>query len=92
MNINTYNNKMFGSIRKIVMDDGVLWLVAKDVAEALNYKNIYQALSTFVDPIDKSNITIETNGGPQNMTVINMKGVYDLCLHSRLPKAQEFQY
>lgn len=92
MNINVYNHEMFGSIRKIVMDDGVLWLVAKDVANALEYGNIRQAISMFVNPLDRNSIMIDSPAGPRKTTVINMKGVYDLCLHSRLPKAQEFQY
>lgn len=92
MNINVYNHKMFGSVRKIIMDDGVLWLIARDIAKALGYKNIRQAISTFVNPLDKNSVLINTEGGPQKLTVINMKAVYDLCLHSRLPKAQEFQY
>lgn len=92
MNINIYNHEMFGSIRKIVMDDGVLWLVAIDVAKALGYKNIRDAISTFVNPLDKNSILINSPAGPRKTTVINMKAVYDLCLHSRLPKAQEFQF
>lgn len=92
MNINVYNHEMFGSIRKIVMDDGVLWLVAIDIAKALGYRNIRDAISTFVNPLDKNSILIDSPAGPRKTTVINMKAVYDLCLHSRLPKAQEFQY
>lgn len=92
MNINTYNHEMFGTVRKITMDDGVLWLVARDVAEALGYDNIRVSIQRYVNPLDKNNIIIDSPAGPRKTTVINMKGVYDLCLHSRLPKAQEFQF
>ena len=46
------NNDKFGSIRGIEID-GEGWLVGRDVAKALGYKNISDALKKHVDEEDK---------------------------------------
>ena len=47
-----FNNPEFGKVRTIVIN-GEPWLVGRDVAQALGYKNTKDALSTHVDNADK---------------------------------------
>ncbi len=50
--IQVFTNEEFGKIRGIEID-GEPWVVGKDVAEALGYKNTKDALATHVDDEDK---------------------------------------
>lgn len=47
-----FDNPQFGKIRAVEID-GEPWLIGKDVAEALGYKNTNDALATHVDDDDK---------------------------------------
>lgn len=91
MNINIFEHQLFGRIVKINDEHGDAWLLAKDVCRILEYKNLRDAISRYVYNDDKCQFAMKTAGGMQNMTFINIQGVYDLCLHSRMPKAREFQ-
>ena len=80
--------------------DGEAWFVAKDVAEALGYANIRDALRIHVEAEDKikvgnfneSRFTTPLNGLPDNMTLINEPGVYSLIFSSKLPSAKQFKH
>ena len=91
MNINVFENEMFGRVRKITLDGGSEYVLAGDIGRILQYANIRSAISRYVDSEDKIYVDIKTKGGFQRMTAINIQGVYDLCLHSTMPKAREFQ-
>lgn len=71
--------------------DGEGWLVGKDVAEVLGYKNPRKALLDHVDEEDKGVTKCDTLGGSQEMTVINESGFYSLVLRSKLPGAKKFR-
>ena len=71
-----FNNPEFGEIRAIEID-GEPWVVGKDVAKALGYKNPQEA--------------IRPPGGRQNIPIINESGVYSLIFSSKLPKAKKFK-
>ena len=60
-----------------------LWLVGKDVAEALGYANPRKALTDHVDAEDKGVTKCYTLGGEQDMTIINESGLYSLVLAVR---------
>jgi len=64
------------------------WLVGKDVARALGYKNPQEAIRTHVDEEDKGVSEILTPGGKQPIPVINESGVYSLVFSSKLEKAK----
>lgn len=91
MNINVFENELFGRVRKITLGGGSEYVIANDIGEILEYTNIRMAISRYVNPDDKIYVDIKTKGGFQRMTAINIQGVYDLCLHSTMPKAREFQ-
>lgn len=91
MPIQAFANPEFGEIRCILIDDEP-WLVGKDVAEALGYSNIRDALAKHVDNEDKNTVAIRDGiQGNPNMTVINESGLYSLILSSKLPDAKKFK-
>lgn len=75
--------------------DGEGWLVGKDVAEALGYSNVNDALKKHVDDEDKckrDEIAIrDTIGRNQKPVLINESGFYSLILRSDMPKAKQFK-
>ena len=86
-----FNNEQFGQVRVIEIDgDG--WLVGKDVAELLGYKNTRDALHKHVDEEDKSEVAIHDGSQNRNMVVINESGLYSLVLRSKLPQAKKFRH
>ena len=85
-----FENQEFGKIRAVEID-GEPWLVGKDVAEALGYKNTRQAIATNVDEEDRGVHSVDTPSGVQEMTVINESGLYSLVLSSKLPTAKKFK-
>ena len=85
-----FKNPEFGAIRAVEID-GEPWLVGKDVALALGYKNPQEAIRNHVDAEDKGVSEILTPGGMQKLPIINESGLYSLVLSSKLPKAKKFR-
>ena len=85
-----FQSPEFGQIRTVEVD-GEPWLVGKDVAQALGYKNPQEAIRTHVDPEDKGVSEILTPGGKQSVPIINESGLYSLVLSSKLPGAKKFR-
>lgn len=93
-----FSNPEFGQVR-IVEIDGTPWLVGKDVAVALGYKNPGKAIIAHVDEEDKrlEMLPQETdsqngNASPASKTaLINESGLYSLILSSKMPKAKAFK-
>lgn len=77
-------------VRTIVLNNEP-YFVGKDVAEILGYNEPRKAISRHVDSEDGMKYPILTNGGTQEMTVINESGLYSLILSSKLPQAKEFK-
>ena len=88
--LKTFTNFTFGSIRGIEIN-GESWLVGKDVAEVLGYKNTRDALSNHVDDEDKTSVAIHDGRQNRNMTIVNESGFYSLVLGSKLPNAKKFK-
>ncbi|MBR4641598.1 MAG: hypothetical protein IKO74_02610 [Selenomonadaceae bacterium] len=89
--VQLFENEEFGLVR-VVMIDGVPWLVGKDVATALGYKDTDQALRNHVDDEDKLTRQINGSGQRRNMTVINESGFYSLVFSSELDGAKTFKH
>ena len=93
-----FENPEFGSVRTVEID-GTPWLVGKDVAVALGYKNPGKAIIAHVDEEDKrlEMLPQETdsqngNASPASKTaLINESGLYSLILSSKMPKAKAFK-
>ena len=84
-----FSNPEFGQVRTVEID-GQPWLVGKDVAVALGYKNPQKALHDHVDAEDVTvNDLFTVNGTPA--ALINESGLYSLILSSKMPKAKAFK-
>ena len=85
-----WENPEFGELRVVDMD-GEPWLVGKDVAQALGYKDTVNALKSHVDDEDKDRWQITTQFGSKETVIINESGLYSLVLFSKLPTAKKFK-
>lgn len=88
--IKIFKNEEFGRVR-IVVKNGEPWLVGKDVAKTLKYKETAKAIRMHVDNEDKGVSVLDTPGGRQKITVINESGLYSLVLSSKMPRAKKFR-
>ena len=92
--LTTFTNPEFGRVRTVEID-GTPWLVGKDVAVALGYKNTKDALDRHVDAEDKRQsdevVIHDPMGREQHPTIINESGLYSLILSSKMPKAKAFK-
>ena len=85
-----FNNADFGDIRTVEQDGGI-WFVGKDVAEALGYSNPSNAVISHVDDEDKLRTQIKYVGQNREVSIINESGLYSLVLSSKLPSAKAFK-
>ena len=89
--IRIFDNPEFGEVRT-VMIDGEPWFVGKDVANALGYKKVTEALQTNVDEMDSTLMgVIDSIGREQQTKVINESGLYSLIFGSKLASAKKFK-
>lgn len=96
--LTTFSNPEFGQVRTVEID-GTPWLVGKDVAVALGYKNPGKAIIAHVDEEDKRLEMLPQEADSQNGNVspssktalINESGLYSLILSSKMPKAKAFK-
>ena len=93
--IQVFNNPDF-SVRTFTDEEGIIWFVAKDVAEALEYSassinNNISNLFANVPDIWKGNKRINTPGGMQSMACLTEQGLYFFLGRSDKPKALPYQ-
>lgn len=86
--VQLFTSGVFGSVRAVVIDEKA-WFVANDVATSLGYKNKSDAISRHCKGVVKHDIL--TNGGVQEVNIINEYDVIRLIMKSKLPQAQEFE-
>lgn len=89
--IMVFDSERFGRLRGIEID-GESWLVGKDVAERLGYKNPNEALADHVEAEDKLNSKSLSSLGQRGGWLINESGLYSLVLSSKLPEAKAFRH
>lgn len=66
------------------------WWVATDVCRAIDLNNTKMAVGRLEDD-EKGVTTVDTLGGPQEVTIISESGLYSLILTSRQEKAKQFK-
>lgn len=88
--IQLFVNKDLGNMRGTNIE-GEPWVVGKDVAELLGYKDTSDALKRHVDDEDKLTRCFTDSGQSRTMYVINESGVYSLIFGSKLPDAKKFK-
>src|SRR5699024_9886249 len=76
------------TIRTVTIGDDVMF-IAKDVAAALGYKNLSDAVSKHCKRV--SRFATPSEGGTQEMNVIPESDVYRLIMRSKLPAAEAFE-
>ena len=87
-----FRNVEFGAIRTMSNEQGAPMFCAKDVAEALGYKNTRDSLKRHVDDDDVvKHDTIDRLGRTQQAIFINESGLYALILSSKLDSAKRFK-
>ena len=89
--IKIFKNEMFGEVRTLTNENGEIFFVGKDVAQALGYTNTLKAIRDHVDSEDKGVNEMVTPGGNQKVIFINESGLYALILSSKLPQAKAFK-
>ena len=75
---------------RVVMRDGQPWWVLADVCRVLEIVNPAR-LASRLDDDEKGIHTMNTLGGPQEVTVINESGLYSLIFTSRKAAAKRFK-
>lgn len=90
-NLKIFENAEFGQIRTVVID-GEPWFVGRDIAGALEYNEPHKAVVKHVMEEDRIKYPILTEGGTQEMWVINESGLYALILGSKLDSAKKFKH
>lgn len=89
--IQIFKNNEFGEIRAVEIN-GEGWLVGKDIAEILQYKETHKAISRHVDEDDRMKYPVTDNlGRMQDTWVINESGFYSLVLSSEMKEARKFK-
>ena len=88
--LTTFTNPEFGQVRTVEID-GTPWLVGKDVAAALGYKEPTKAVRDKVDPEDRGMSKMDTPSGEQEMLIITGSGLFSLILSSKMHKAKAFK-
>lgn len=87
-----FNNPEFGSVRTVTIN-GEYWFVGSDVARALGYSKLNEAVRTNTREMDTTTAgVIDSIGRTQQMVVINESGLYDMIFESRLHKAKNFRH
>lgn len=89
--LQVFKNNEFGKIRAVEIN-GEGWLVGKDIAEILQYKETHKAISRHVDKDDRIKHPVTDNLGRfQNTWIINESGFYSLLLSSEMKEAKGFK-
>ena len=84
-----FRNDQLGSVRAFYKDK-MTWFVLKDVCDILNITNHRNAMARLED-YEKDVHIVDTPGGPQQMSIVNEYGLYNLIFSSRKPEAKEFR-
>ena len=87
-NIQVFNNKEFGEIRVIKIDNNPYFNL-KDICRILDISNQRDAKTRLNEKGVATNDTL-TNGGMQAMSYINESNLYKLIFQSRKAEAEKF--
>lgn len=90
----TFKNSTDHNIRTIILEDGSVWFVAKDVCDVLDLSNSRKAVSG-LDEDEKGSVTISDTSFSSRKTItvsiISESGLYALVFKSRKPEAKKFR-
>lgn len=86
-----FENAQFGQVRTTVID-GIPWLVGKDIADNLGYRNGSRDINRHVDAEDRRTEKVSDGNQMKNTILVNESGMYSLILSSKLPTARAFKH
>ncbi len=98
MKVTTFNHEIFGELRTVIMPDGQIGFVGKDVARALGYAAPSRAILMHVEDEDKMLMQLSSDEQNANLwrsvktAEISESAVYSLILSSKKAEAKEFKY
>ncbi|MFT8699272.1 Bro-N domain-containing protein [Acetobacter orientalis] len=75
---------------RVLTREGEPWFVLADVCGVLSISNSRDA-SSRLDNDEKGVVITDTLGGPQEISIINESGLYNLIYTSRKPEAKRFR-
>ncbi|MFT8723093.1 MAG: Bro-N domain-containing protein [Acetobacter malorum] len=75
---------------RVLTRDGEPWFVLADVCGVLEHTNS-RVVAERLDEDEKGVSSVYTPGGPQEMSIINESGLYNLIFTSRKPEARRFR-
>ena len=84
-----FSNEEFGFIHTVSVD-GIVWFVASDVANILDYRNAPD-MTRLLDDDEKLIRTISVSGQGRKTILINESGLYHSVIKSRKPEAKSFR-
>ena len=90
--IQIFENNEFGAIRTMSNEQGEPLFCAKDVCDALGYKQTHKAVDRHVDEGDGMKRPTPTTSGIQQMLYVNESGLYALIMGSKLESARRFKH
>lgn len=76
---------------RFIEKKGEWWAVAKDVAEALGYRDAHNMVRNLNEK-DKDTHIVSTLGGEQELLIISEFGIYEAVFQSRKPEAKMFRH
>jgi len=86
-----FKNPEFGQVRALNIN-GEPWLVGKDIAESLKYKEPHKAIVRHVEEDDRMKYPVaDSLGRKQETWLVNESGLYSLILSSELKEAKNFK-
>ncbi|WP_263080155.1 Bro-N domain-containing protein [Endozoicomonas sp. Mp262] len=88
--LTVFNHEQFGNIRTLSDEEDNTWFVAKDVTDALGFRDAYTGIKG-LDDDEKGTHIMSTSGGEQQVSIINESGLYACILKSRKPEAKKFK-
>ena len=78
-------------VRIITIEEGTIWFCARDIANALGYKDTVNAIKSHCKGVAIHH-PLQTAGGIQKVRFITEGDVYRLIVSSKLPEAQKFEH
>lgn len=76
---------------RVVEIGGEPWFVASDLCREIGLTQVAQAVRQNVVGGSSTKTTLQTDGGPQEMIVVNEAGMYEIVISSRKPGAKVFR-
>ncbi len=85
-----FNHEQFGNIRTLTDEQGETWFVAKDVTDALGFRDAEKGIRG-LDEDERGTTMVSTRGGVQQVSTINESGLYSCILKSRKAAVKKFK-